>query len=313
MSRLSYQLKALFRNLFRGRTLDRELHEELRDHLEREREANLARGSTPSGAYRAARLTVGSIDTHRESARDERPGAGVRQFMRDVGFGARLMRKSPAFSIAAVSIVTLGIAAVTAIFSVVYGVMLAPLPYGEPDRLVSIWSDLPSLNLPHALVNAADYEEWRATNHVFDDIALARPGRNFNLVGESRDGGEPERLQGAPVTTNLFRVLDVAPYLGRTFTAGDATPGHERVVILSYGLWQRRYGGDPAAVGRTISLGGDPYVVVGVMRPSFEFPDNEHQLWLPLVIDPKELTREEPAFNYRAVARLKPGVTIEQA
>ena len=137
----------------------------------------------------------------------------------------------------------------------------------------------------------ANVYDWRARNHVFEGIAALRPIANFNLVG----AGEPERLNGARVASNLFPVLGVTPLLGRTFTEEEDEIGHERVALLSHGLWVRRFGADPAIVGRTISLSGTPFTVVGVMRQDFAFPTREFQIYVPLTFDPQELVNR---MNY---------------
>jgi putative ABC transport system permease protein len=239
-----------------------------------------------------------------------RPGTWARQAARDAAYGARLLGKAPGFAAASILIVALGIGSVTAIFSVVYGVVLRPLPYAEPDRLVAVWARAPRLKLPRALVGAADAREWQHATRTFEAVALARPIANFNLTG---DGGEPERLLASRVSANLFAVLGVRPALGRTFADGEDQAGRDRVVILSHGLWQRRFGGDPSVVGRTISLSGTPHTVVGVMRSDFQYPGREFQVWTPLTINPDELTRRETPFNYLVVARLRRGVDLRQA
>ncbi len=307
--RAFYQVAAFLRGLFRSADIDREMAEELRFHIDKEMETQMRFGASPESARRAARLKLGSVDAAQEASRDERPGSRIRQFARDVVFGARLLRKSFAFTAATIGIVALGVGAVTAIFSVVYGVMLKPLPYAEPDRLVSVWSVMPKLNLARASVSAADFMDFRASSRVFDDLALVRTNGNFNLVGE---GGEPERLQGARTSANLLKVLGVRPLLGRPFTEEEQRSGNENVALLSYGLWQRRYAGDRAIVGRMILLNGVPTTVVGVMGESFQYPSRDFQIWIPVSIDPRELTRETTQ-NYQVVGRLKRGVTLEQA
>jgi predicted permease len=228
---------------------------------------------------------------------------------RDVAYGARLMRKSKAFASASVLIVALGAAAVTAVWSVVYGVVLQPLPYPEPERLVSLWTRAPRLGLARALVAAADARDWRLESRSFEELGLVRPIANFNLTG----AGEPERLLGARVSASVFRVLRVAPLLGRAFSADEEEVGRDRVVLLSHALWKRRFAGDAGIVGRAIQLSGVPHVVVGVMGPGFRYPRPEFEVWTPLSLDPDELTRKETPYSYAATARLKPGVTLRQA
>jgi putative ABC transport system permease protein len=229
--------------------------------------------------------------------------------IRNLAFALRLLRKSPAFAITCTLIVALGIGATTAIFSIVYGVTLRPLPYRDPDRLVSLWTRAAKLNLGRVQVNAADHREWQARNHVFEEIALARTIANFNLTGD----GEPERLFAARVSASTFRVLGVAPAIGRAFVDEENQIGHDRVVILSDGLWRRRFGRDPSIVGRAIMLSGVRHTVVGIMDADFNYPSREIQVWTPLTIDPNELTRKITGYNFVSVARLKPGVTLAQA
>ena len=149
--------------------------------------------------------------------------------IRDLVYGIRLLRKSPGFAATCILIVTLGIGATTAIFSIVYGVTLRPLPYRDPDRLVSLWTRVAKLNLGRVQVNAADHREWQARNHVFDEIALVRSIANFHLTGD----GEPERLFAARVSASTFRVLGVAPAIGRAFADEENQIGYDQVVILS--------------------------------------------------------------------------------
>ena len=193
----------------------------------------------PDEAQRAAHLTIGSIEAIREESRSGRPGALIRQVGRDLAFGIRLLRRAPGFAGISVLVVALGIGTTTAIFSVVYGVMLRPLPYVEPDRLVALWSRLPN-SVQRARVNPADHRDLRSSNSVFEDIALANAPQNFNLIGS----GEPERLVAARLSSNLLSVLRVSPELGRAFTSDEERSGNDRVVLLSDGLWRRRFGAD---------------------------------------------------------------------
>jgi len=226
----------------------------------------------------------------------------------DIRYGARLARRSPGFAGAAVLTVALGIGATTAMFSVVYGVLLQPLPFRDPDRLVDIWNTAVTRGVPRGYVGMANVYDWRVRNHVFEDIGALRPIANFNLTG----GGEPERLFGARIDANVLPILGVTPLHGRNFTGDETRAGRERFAILGYGLWKRRFAADPAVVGRDILLSGAPFTVVGVMGPDFAFPSREYQIWVPLTFDPAELTTREN-YSYLAVARLKPGVAAAQA
>jgi len=244
-----------------------------------------------------------------EESREARGLMWIVAAAQDMHYGLRLMRRTPGFAAAATLTLALGIGATTAIFSVVYGVLLRPLPYGEPDRLVNIWTRAPSRGLPRGYVAMANVYDYKARNHVFEDVGAVRAVANFNLTGP---GGDPERLLGGRMAANVLPLLRVSPLVGRNFTAQEDTIGHDRVALLSYGLWRRRFGGDPSIVGRDISLSGVPHTVVGVMGPEFAFPSRDYQIWTPLTFDPQELVTRQN-YSYLAIARLAPGVTIDQA
>ena len=303
------RIAAAIRGWLRPGALDSEVTEELRFHLDHQIRNNLHAGMTPDQARRAAYLTVGNIDALREASRAGRPGALMHQIARDLAFGIRLLRRAPGFAAVSALVVALGVGTTTAIFSVVYGVMLRPPAFGEPDRIVALWTRLP--DAPQRLgVNPADHRELKGGNTVFEDVALANAPQNFNLLG----AGEPERLVAGRLSSNLLPLLRVSPALGRGFTADEEQGGgRDRVVLLSDGLWRRRFGADPSIVGRTINLSGNQYDVVGVMPPDFRFPEREHQLWIPLTFDPRVMTRQVTSYGHLAVARLKPGVGFEQA
>ncbi len=236
----------------------------------------------------------------------------MRAFYQDVRYGFRAMLKNPGFTSVAVLALALGIGANTTIFTVVRAVLLEALPYPEPDRLVTLLSSAPKAGYAKLLVAAADYFDWRTSNQVFEDVALARFVGNFNISSD----GEPERVQGGAVTASLFRVLRTAPELGRVFTAEEDQPAPgaapKRVVVLSHGLWQRRFGGDPTIVGRAIRLNGEPHTVLGVMPPAFRFPSEETELWAPIEIRAEEI-QQRLGHDYLAIARLKRGVSQAQA
>lgn len=307
--RWHHRLYVTLRGLFRSSSIDRELNEELRFHFDRQVEENLAAGMTPGEARRSAAITIGTFDNAHEQSRDMRSGAWLRQFGRDLSYGLRLLVKAPGFSTAAIAIVALGVGAVTAIFSVVYGVALEPLPFREPERLVNIYSMSTRTGSARMSVNGADHRDWLAANQVFDDIALYRNLANFNLTG----AGEPERLLAGRLSANLLPVLGVSPAIGRGFTDEEDEVGNDNVVLLSDALWRRRFAGDAAIVGKTVTLNGAPHTVVGVMGPDFQFPAREFQAWVPLTINPDELTRKVRGNNSLAVARLKPGVSVDAA
>lgn len=235
------------RALLRSEAVDRDLGDEMREHLAHLVEEHIARGMTLDAAREAARREFGPLTQIVEESRDARGVMWLANAWQDIKYGIRLMRRTPGFAAAAILTVAIGIGATTAMFSVVYGVVLQPLPYREPDRLVNLWSTAITRGLPRANVGMANVCDWRARNHVFEDIAALRAVANFNLTGQ----GEPERLNGSRVSSNLFPVLGVTPLVGRTFTEDEDEIGHEQVAILTYGLWVRRFGADPGIVGRT--------------------------------------------------------------
>jgi putative ABC transport system permease protein len=303
-------LRARLRALLRPGAVDRDLAEEMRGHLDRLAAEHEMRGLTPAQARARALREFGPVTQFTEASREARGVAWIFSAGQDLHYGIRLMRRSPGFSSAVVLTVALGIGAMTAMFSDVHGILLRPLPYGEPDRLVNLWSASPSRGLPKVEVGMANVYDWRARTRLFDDIAALRAVANVNLAGNGQI--EPERLLAARVSANLFPVLRVSPLLGRTFSEEEDEIGHEQVAILTWPLWQRRFAGDPAIVGRTISLSGVPHTVVGVMRPDFAFPSRAHQILTPLTFDPRELVNRQ-SYSYLAIGRLKPGVTIAHA
>jgi putative ABC transport system permease protein len=230
----------------------------------------------------------------------------MRTLLQDLRYGARMMLRKPGFTLVCVVTLALGIGANTAIFSVAYAVVWRPLPFPDSERLVAIWTRTPQVErLPMA---AANHRDLRAQNTVFEDIAIVRGTANYNLTGD----GEPEWLQASGLPANLFPLLRVKPALGRGFTEDETQPGRDRVVILSYVLWRRRYGGDSNILGKTIRLENVAHTVVGVMGPEFQYPARDVQIWTPLTINPASF-QTRTGFGHLAVARLKPGVTVEEA
>jgi predicted permease len=222
----------------------------------------------------------------------------------DVRYGVRILRKSPVFGFSVMAIVALGIGTATTVFGVVHSVLLDPLPYREPNQLVSVWL---TRNGNRNYPAAADAVDLRQLRRVFQDVALF-DNVNLNLVGD----GEPQRLQAAAVSSNLFSLLGTRAALGRTFEPNEDQAGRERVVVLSDALWRSRFAADRGIIGQPIRINGGAYTVVGVMSPAFNYPTAGHQAWVPLVIRPDELTRETTE-NYSVIARLARGATLAQA
>jgi len=223
----------------------------------------------------------------------------------DLRYGLRALLKKPGFAGVAALTLALGIGANSTIFSFVNGILLRPLPYDQPERLVLL--DEASLKLGDTSMGVSfpNFLDWREQNHVFEGIA-AYDNDSFTLVGS----GQPEQFRGEDISSGLFEILGVAPVLGRTIRPEEDHPGSDAVVILSYGLWQRRFGSDPAIIGRAITLNSHLRTVIGVMPPGFRFPEVA-DLWVPLALNTKMYTRNDHGLG--AIARLKPGVTLEQA
>src|SRR5919197_470644 len=229
----------------------------------------------------------------------------------DLRYGFRILLKRPGFAAVAVLTLALGVGVNTAIFSVVDAVLLRPLPYPQSDRLVMLWTTMRSQGIPTSGSALPDYREWRDRCRSFEGLAGFYYS-DFNLAG---GGAEPERAQGARVTANLFQVLGVRPALGRAFLPEEEQFGRHHVVILSHGLWQRRYGGDPEVVGRAVSVGGEAYTVVGVMPEGAAFFDNQPavELWTPISFAPGDNMDSRNNYFVYLVGRLKDGVSVEQA
>ncbi|HEX6716483.1 MAG TPA: ABC transporter permease, partial [Pyrinomonadaceae bacterium] len=222
----------------------------------------------------------------------------------DLRYGARVLLKQPAFTLVAVLTLAIGIGANTAIFSLVNSILLRPLPFREPDRVVRLIQASPKLGLSTWGVSQADFAAYREQNRSFESVALYTNSAT-NLTGQ----GEPERLPMTNVTADFFKVFGVNPLLGRTFVEGEDVQGKNLVCVISHAFWQRRFGGDPNIVGSTLILNNTPTQIVGVMPAEFKFPRLEIDLWIPLAHDAK---RTNPYF-YSVVARLKPGVQVAQA
>jgi len=229
----------------------------------------------------------------------------------DLRHGARMLWKQPGFSSIALLTLALGIGANTVIFSVIDAVLLRPLPYPQAERLVFLWSTLQSQGITSAGSSMPDYREWRDQNRVFERLAGFYYG-DFNMAGA---GQEPELVQGALITANLFAALKVAPSLGRWFSAEENQFGRHRVALLSHGLWQRRYGGDRGILGRAIKLGGEEFLVVGVMTQGMPFLDDlpQVELWTPIAFAPGDSMDTRNNQFVTLIGRLKPGVSVRQA
>ncbi|HVG21248.1 MAG TPA: ABC transporter permease, partial [Blastocatellia bacterium] len=228
--------------------------------------------------------------------------------LQDVRYSIRALAKKPTFTIVAVLTLALGIGANTAIFTVVDAALIRSLPYENPDALVHFWETNQKQDFSRHEASYPDYLDLRAQNQVFEGMAGYNSG-SLTLTGHDA----PERLRAARVTSSFFQVLGVRPALGRTFLEGEDEPGAERIVILSHGLWQRRFGAAPDIVGQTLRLNNNTYTVVGVLPPQFKFARvGDAELWIPLNPMPFQVSRRN-LYWLNVIARLKPGVSLEQA
>ncbi|HEX7181629.1 MAG TPA: ABC transporter permease [Thermoanaerobaculia bacterium] len=306
---LSSRLRALF-----GReAVIGDMDEELRLHVEMEAEANVGRGMPPAEARRAALRSFGNFDSVRERAYEVRGGGMIEAFVQDVRYGARVLAKNMGFTTVAVLTLALGIGANTAIFSVVNELLLRPLPYRDAERLVMLWEISPEGRHQNT-TSRINFRAWREQSTAFEGMAAFADFR-LGLAGD----GEPEVVSVQAANPELFRILGVAPILGRSLTQEDARPDAPEIAVLSHGLWRRRFGGDPQVIGRPITLDGEPFTVVGVLPAGFQWhiasrsrTGKAAEIWTVLSM-PTEGGAATRGRFLSVVARLKPGVSLEQA
>jgi len=301
------------KHLFSRRKLYEELSEEIREHLEEKVEELVADGMPREEAIFAARREFGNVTLTEESGREVWCWPLLEDFLTDIRFGMRMFRKNPGFTTVAVATLAIGIAANTTIFSAVNGWMLRRPRIKDPARVVAILTTDPAKGgwgWDRQPVSPFDFVAWREQSKSFEDIA-ASEGNDFTLTG----GAEPERLGGMRVSANYFDVLGVSANLGRTFLPDEGQSGRNRVVILSDGLWQRRFGSNPNVIGGAVHLNGEGYTVVGVMSSSYRLGVyGSPQLWTPLVFPPESLRPETRGDrSLEVLARLKSGASVETA
>jgi hypothetical protein len=312
-------VRARLSSLRLSATRENEIVEELSQHLDDRWRELVAGGASPEEATQRALAEFRGRDVLAQYMAPLRqahapasitPGAPTGHVFaglwQDLRCAARMLRKRPGFAAVAALTLALGIGANTAIFSVVHGVLLKPLPFHDPERLVGVWHSAPGLNIPLLEQGAATYFTYRDSARVFEDIGLW-DSEELSVTGR----GEPERVQALWVTDGLLGVLRVRPRLGRFFTREDDGPGSPKRAILTHGYWERRFGGAPDVIGRSLDVNGKPTEVIGILPPSFKFLRTDPALLLPFQFNRAEVRLGD--FSYKAVARLKPGVTLEQA
>ena len=298
------------RGLFLKEKLERELQDEISSHLEMQIEDNLRQGMSPDEARRQALRKFGGVEQVKESYRDRRSLPIVDATLQDLRYGVRMLLKHKAFTALAVLTLALGIGANTAIFSVVYAVLLRPLPFPEPERLVVLAGKGVGGRLIGSGVAYPDYADWRIRAQSFKETACFLT-TSFNLTGVDR----PVALPGRRVNWNLFQMVGVKPELGRLFTEQDDRAGASPTTLIGHGLWKEKFGGDPSVIGKTISLDGNPYEVIGVLPPGFELLRRD-DIYVPLGLwftPDNNLMKRSNQFPLYVLGRLKPGVTEGQA
>jgi putative ABC transport system permease protein len=304
--KLLVYLRALYTGIFRRAQFDDELDEEMRTHVARQAD-DLERSGLPRPeAERQARIAFGSPVNAKENCHEQRPTFWLETLWRDVIYGLRMLRKSPAFTFIAILTLALGIGANTAIFSIIDTVLLRPLPYRDPSNLVWAAERFPAAHGPVSVISP-DFLAWHDHNQVFEQTG-AFTGDSANLT----EAGEPTRVDMVIVTTNFFSLLGVKPILGRSFLASEGRDAGSQVALLNESLWRGRFGADPHIVGKTIRLDGRPFTVLGVMPANLRYPDAD--IWTPLALDTEMFSAHSPRWSILTViARLKPGISVAQA
>ncbi len=300
-----------WRRFFRRWREDAEVQREIDSYLEEETAENMARGMSFNEAQRQARVKLGNRQLVRERLWQQNMVVLIDGLWRDLRYALRTLWRAPGFAVLAMLVMALGIGANVALFTIVRAVLLNPLPFTEPSRLVKLY-EYSSDRFPYNDVAGGVFTAWQKENHSFADLALLDSGLAFSL---SEGGGQlPEKVNFGVCTWNLFPLLGIEPALGRSFTASDDQPGANATVMLTWGLWKRRFGGDRSVVGQTIELDAKPYTVIGVLPAWFTYPIQSVQLWTPIyhLIPQGEMSAIDD-HDWEAIGRLKPGVSEVKA
>jgi putative ABC transport system permease protein len=301
---------------FGGSRRDGDLAEELEAHISLLAEENIRRGLPPDEARRRARLEFGNVESTKENYRDQRGLPAIDAIGQDLRYALRGIRKSPGFATVAIFLLAVGIGANTTLFSIINAVVLRPLPYPESDRLVWVGetrADLPFSSANPGTVSYQNFVDWRTQQTVFDSIGAYQP--TGGSPGAFLIGKEPVRLEIERMSADAFAALKVTPLLGRVFNNDEDRRGGPQSVVLSYGTWQQHFGGQPV-VGEAVSMNGVMHTIRGVMPPGFSFPHKGVDAWLPLgsmPVPPRVVHGGHAGEPLGTIARLKPGVTLEQA
>ena len=297
-------------SFWRRQKRDSELDEELQSHLQMAAEDRKDRGESPENARLAARRELGNIEIIKEVTREMWGWASLERLMQDLRYGLRMLAKSPGFTAVAILTLALGIGANTALFSVVNGVLFNPLPYPHPEQLVWLAESKP--NFATGSISFPNFQDWQKNNQTFTSMGLSR-GYSYNLTGL----GDAEQLRARLISSDFFAVLDVHPAIGRSFSAGEDAIGAAPIAMISGGLWKRKFGSSPEVLGKSLTLNGKAFTVVGVIPASFELSlGGFHDIDIYVPIGQWEnplLAKRGAGLGFHGIGRLKPGVTIEQA
>lgn len=304
--RFASMLRLRFRSLFSRERIEQELDEELLYHVERQTEENIAAGMSREEARRAALLSIEGLEQRKEECRDMRGLNLLDNLRQDLRFAIRQLRKNVGFTCTAILVLALGICASVAIFAFVDAALIKPLPYRDPSRLVGVFETVPMF--PQSNLSYLDYLDWKKLNKVFSSFDVYQR-RGFML---STPAGV-QAARGARVTDGFFRTLGVAPILGRDFYAGEDLPAAQRTIMLSYTGWQQRYGGKPDVLGQTVTLDGEPNVIIGVLPPDFHFAPAEPAEFWATIHAAGDCDLRRSCHSLFGVARLKDGVSIQAA
>ena len=287
--------------LLRKRRLDGELEGEILAHLEMAELDAIAAGLTPEEARREANQRFGGIQQMKEDHRDERGVRWVENLLRDLRYGMASLGRDPGFAAVTIALLALGIGANTAMFSIVDAVMLKPLPFPEPERMVRVWESTPQGRNGTTTLTFLD---WKRQSDVFEALSVENP-----TSAAVATGGDPARVSGKQVSTDYFQVFGVKPQIGRTFATGEDQPGAASVVVLSHAFWQTQFAGDPGVLSRDLMLDGEPHRIIGVL-PRGSFDRDEARFWTPLIFAPDQMNRGQHWLN--PIGRLRTGVSIQQ-
>jgi predicted permease len=300
-------------SLFLRSRIPQRLDDEFQFHLEQQIAENIAAGMSPDEARYAAMRIFGNTTFLKEETRDNWSWMWLENLFRDLRYAARTLSRTPGFAVVAILVIALGTGASIALFAVVRSVLLKPLPFRDPSRLMRLYEHSPDGRFPYNSSAAGVYAQWQQQNTGFSDLAVLTNG--FQHYGLSGTGGQlPERVRASECSWDLFPTLGVTPALGRVFTSADDQPSANATVLLSWSLWKRRFGGDPSILTQSIHLDAKPYTVIGVMPPWFAYPEAGVQVWTP-VHHEESSNRWQELDNHRfmVVGRLKPGISAAVA